>query len=91
MTNKQVTKTRKQSTFLTAQGTKVANETEFQREQMKFARVEEAKTNNKTFQLFDKMLGLEKDPKLLKIRAENPLMHINVPKDGIIDLDERID
>ena len=58
---------------------------------MKFARVEEAKTNNKTFQLFDKMLGLEKDPKLLKIRAENPLNHINVPKDGIIDLDERID
>ena len=37
------------------------------------------------------MLGLEKDPKLLKIRAENPLNKIHVPKDGIVDLDERID
>lgn len=49
---------------ITSQGTKGAGENEFQREQIKFARVEEAKTKNKTFQLFDKMLGLEKDPKL---------------------------
>ena len=58
---------------------------------MMYARVEEAKTKNKTFQLFDKMLGLEKDPKLLKIREQNPLNNILVPKDGINDLDERID
>ena len=58
---------------------------------MMFARVEEAKTKNKTFQLFDKMLGLEKDPKLIKIREQNPLNNILVPNDGINDLDERID
>ena len=56
-----------------------------------YARVEEAKTKNKTFQLFDKMLGLEKDPKLIKIREQNPLNNILVPNDGINDLDERID
>ena len=37
------------------------------------------------------MLGLEKDPKLAKIRAQNPLNNIAVPTDGIRDLDERID
>ena len=90
MTNKQVTKTRKQNTFITSKGTKVSGENEFQREQMKFARVEEAKTKNQTFQLFDKMLGLEKDPKLAKIRAQNPLNNITVPSDGLRDLDQRI-
>ena len=37
------------------------------------------------------MLGLEKDPKLAKIRAANPLNNINVPADGLLDLDKRID
>lgn len=37
------------------------------------------------------MLGLEKDPKLLAIREENPLNNIAVPKMEMVDLDERID
>ena len=45
---------------------------------------------NKTFQLFDKMLGIEKDPKLLQIREENPLNNIAVPQMEMTDLDERI-
>ena len=36
------------------------------------------------------MLGIEKDPKLLAIRQENPLNNIEVPKMEMIDLDERI-
>ena len=41
--------------------------------------------------MFDRMLGLEKDPRLIKIRAENPLNNIAVPKGRIDNLDERID
>jgi len=37
------------------------------------------------------MLGMEKDPKLLKIREENPLNKIAVPKGIIGDLDSRIE
>ena len=57
---------------------------------MKTQRLEEAKTKNKTFQLFDKMLGIEKDPKLAKIREENPLNNIAVPQCEMVDLEERI-
>ena len=58
---------------------------------MREKRLEEAKTKNKTFQLFDKMLGIEKNPKLMKIRNENPLNNISVPTGEVGDLDSRID
>lgn len=63
---------------------------EYEKE-MKNKKLEEAKTKNTTFQLFDKMLGIEKDPKLKKIREENPLNNIAVPQGLIGDLDDRID
>ena len=37
------------------------------------------------------MLGIEKDPKLKKIREENPLNNIAVPQGLIGNLDDRID
>ena len=40
--------------------------------------------------MFDKMLGIEKDPKLAKIRDENPLNKIAVPSAGVGDLESRI-
>ena len=36
------------------------------------------------------MLGIEKDPKLAKIRDENPLNKIAVPSAGVGDLESRI-
>ena len=40
--------------------------------------------------MFDKMLGIEKDPKLAKIREENPLNKISIPDGDISDLDQRV-
>ena len=37
------------------------------------------------------MLGIEKDPKLKKIRDENPLNNIAVPQGLLANLDDRID
>ena len=37
------------------------------------------------------MLGIEKDPKLAKLRDQNPLNNIAVPKGQFADLDSRID
>ena len=37
------------------------------------------------------MLGIEKDPKLLKIREENPLNKIEVPQGLVGDIDGRIE
>lgn len=36
------------------------------------------------------MLGIEKDPKMLKIRQDNPLNKIKVPNCSVDDIDERI-
>ena len=78
----------RQQTFITAQGMQVGS-AEYEHE-MKNQRLEEAKTKNTTFQLFDKMLGIEKDPKLLKIREDNPLNNITAPQCDLSDLDDRI-
>ena len=37
------------------------------------------------------MLGIEKDPKLHKIREGNPLNKIVVPQGNLMDLDDRIE
>ena len=58
---------------------------------MKIQRLQEAKTNNAAFQMFDKMLGLEKNPKMLKLKEENPLNNITVPQGKITNLDSRIE
>ena len=88
MTQRQVEKQIKQKTFLTAQGLVAGTDEAI--EQMKNQRVEDAKTKNKTFQMFDKMLGIEKDPKLAQIRLANPMNNICIPNGGIDDVDERI-
>ena len=41
--------------------------------------------------MFDKMLGIQKDPRLLKIREQNPLNNINVPFGPVNDVDARIE
>ena len=51
-----------------------------ERERQKVQRVEEAKTKNATFQMFDKMLGIQQDPKLQKFKENNPLNNITVPQ-----------
>ena len=61
-----------------------------EKQKQRTLRFEEAKTKNKTFQMFDKMLGIEKDPKLAKIREENPLNKIAIPHGEIGDLDQRV-
>ena len=40
--------------------------------------------------MFDKMLGVEKDPKLQQIRENNPLNHIEIPQGNLGNLDDRI-
>lgn len=76
-------------TFITAQtGKDGKNSADYE---MRNQRLAEAKTKNTTFQLFDKMLGIEKDPKLAKIREENPLNKITVPDGQFKHIDERID
>ena len=89
MTQRQVEKQIKQKTFLTAQGLVAGTDEAI--EQMKNQRVEEAKTKNKTFQMFDKMLGIEKDPKLAQIRLDNPMNNICIPNGGVDNVDERIE
>lgn len=37
------------------------------------------------------MLGIEKNPKLIEIKANNPLNNITVPTGGLGDLESRID
>jgi len=37
------------------------------------------------------MLGIEKDPKIIKIREENPLNKIRIPDCEVADIDRRIE
>ena len=80
MTQKQVNAILRRQTFITAEGTKGSNgeDKDLNKERLK-NKLEEAKTKNKTFQLFVRMLGIEKDPKLHAIRESNPLNKILVP------------
>ncbi len=41
--------------------------------------------------MFDKMLGIQKDPKLAMIREQNPLNNIHVPQGGVNNVDARIE
>ena len=41
--------------------------------------------------MFDKMLGLQKDPRLIRIREANPLHQIKVPECDASNLDERME
>lgn len=92
MTAKDMVNMIRRKTFITSQNTKGPKgfDKELDRELQKNKRLEDAKTKNKTFQLFDKMLGIEKNPKLHKIREANPLNNIAIPSGDLTDLDERI-
>lgn len=90
-TENEVSKILRRNTLITANGIPGLMGDSQHLQDQKTQRLEEAKTKNKTFQLFDKMLGIEKNPKLIQIRELNPLNNINVPKMEMTDLDERID